>query len=331
MRICVYTARSDERPFLEKFEKELCAPAGVEVIIRQEDPLPETVALAQGADCISIITTPVNAALQQMLWDAGTRFISTRSIGWNHIDVEAARKLGMRLGNVSYAQDAVANYTVMLILMSLRNIQRISRQAALQDYSLNALYMGRDMRGLTVGVAGAGRIGHRVMENLSGFGCSLVAYDRYKNPEVAKVATYLEWDEFLAASDVITLHMNPDPENNHIIDAASIAKMKRGVVLINTARGSLIDTRAFVDAVESGQIGAAALDVTEDEFNLYYKDRRHEPLPNRDLAVLRSYPNVIITPHMAFYTERTVSEMCENTLRSCIAFMKGEENRWEIK
>jgi D-lactate dehydrogenase len=134
----------------------------------------------------------------------------------------------------------------------------------------------------------------------------------------------------IAVSDIISLHMPAAEDNYHIINAHSLARMKDGVVIVNTARGSLIDTAAFLDAVEGGKIGAAALDVVEDEGCLYYKDLRGAALPNRDLAVLHSYPNVIISPHTAFYTDQSVSDMVENSIRSCIAFQRGEDNPWEV-
>ena len=180
-----------------------------------------------------------------------------------------------------------------------------------------------------MGVAGTGRIGRRVIENLSGFGCRILAYDLYPSEEVA--ASYVSWDELVGRCDVLSLHMPATEANYHIVNAGSLARMKDGVFIVNTARGSLIDTEAFLDAVESGKIGGAALDVIEDEAELYYNDLRGLPLKTRDLALLDAYPNVLVTPHTAFYTDQAVRDMAENSLRSCLAFIRGEGNPWEVR
>jgi D-lactate dehydrogenase len=182
-----------------------------------------------------------------------------------------------------------------------------------------------------VGIAGTGRIGQRVIEHLRGFGCTILAYDKYENDETRRYARYVSWEDLIALCDIISLHMPGAADNYHIINADSLSRMKEGVVIVNTARGSLIDMEAFLDAVESGKVGAAAMDVTPGEENLYYKDLRGHVLPNRDIAILKSYPNVIVTPHTAFYTDQSVSDMVENSIRSCIAFHRREENPWEVR
>jgi D-lactate dehydrogenase len=337
LKLTVYTERPDEKPYFERFGRQF----GAELVERPEDPALDTACFAEGVRCVTTITTPIDAPLLEALYARGVRFIATRSIGTDHIDLASAARLGIRIGNVSYDPDAVSNYTVMLILMAIRNIKNIARLAAVGDFSLRHGIRGRNLRNLTVGIAGTGRIGKRVIEHLSSFGCPLLVYSRrrslagntasdYEDALVKKYARYVDWDEFLASSDIISLHMHPTPETRHIINRAAIAKMKDGVILVNTARGSLVDSEALIDAVESGKISGAALDVHEDELNLYYKDLRGQPLPNRPLAVLRSFPNVIVTPHTAFYTDQTVSDMAENTIRSCLHFINGEPNPWEV-
>jgi D-lactate dehydrogenase len=326
MKIFAYSKRSDEAAPFEQF----CREFGVELTAIEEPPSPRTIPLAESFPAVSIITTPLNEEFLREFHRLGVRFISTRSIGYDHIDTTAAKALGIRIGNVSYSPDTVANYTLMLILMTIRKIKAIVRLAQAQDYSLAGV-RGRELRSLTVGVAGTGRIGKRVVRHLTGFDCKILAFDKYQSGEVRAFAEYVSWEELIAKSDIISLHIPAAEDNYHIINAGSIAKMKDGVCIINTARGSLIDTEAFLDAVESGKISGAALDVVEDEQGLYYNNLRGQVIPNRALAALRSYPNVIITPHTAFYTDQAVSDMVENSLRSCIAFIKGEENPWEIK
>jgi D-lactate dehydrogenase len=327
MKILVYTERDDEALYFKRF-----APRyGVELIERREDPAPETAHFAEGAAAATVITTPLKAPTLEALYARGVRFISTRSIGLDHFDLAAAKRLGIRIGNVSYESDAVSNYTVMMILMAIRNIKNISRLAQAGDFSLRAGVQGRNLKNLTVGIVGTGRIGTRVIEHLAGFGCKILAFSRSVNRTAAQYARYVSREELFAESDIISLHLHPTPGTVHFINSDTIALMKDGVVIVNTARGALVDSNALIAAVESGKVGAAALDVHEDELNLYYKDLRGKPVVNRALAVLRSFPNVIVTPHTAFYTDQTVSDMVENTIKSCLSFASGAENPWEVK
>jgi D-lactate dehydrogenase len=333
LKLAVYTERPDEKMYFERFGRQF----GAALVERTEDPALETACFAEGIPCITVITTPIGAPLLEAFYERGVRFISTRSIGVDHIDREAAARLGIRIGNVSYDPDAVSNYTVMLILMAIRRVKNIARLCAAGDFSLRCGVQGRNLRNLTVGIAGTGRIGKRVVEHLSSFGCPILVYSlRRENgagaedPTVQKYARYADWDEFLASSDIISLHLHPTSETRHIINRETIAKMKDGVILVNTARGSLVDSEALIEAVENGKVSGAALDVHEDELGLYYKDLRGKPLSNRPLAVLRSFPNVIVTPHTAFYTDQTVSDMVENTFRSCLHFVSGDPNPWEV-
>ncbi len=325
MKLTAYNYRSDELGYFKLF----AAKYGVELALCREAPGADTVEAAAGCECISMITTPMTADLLQKYRDAGVRFISTRSIGFDHIDVKAAQKAGVHIGNVSYAPDSVADYTVMLMLMATRKIKAISRRSAAQDYSLNGV-QGITLRNMTVGVIGTGHIGRTVIRRLSAFGCKILAYDLYQNDEVKQYAEYVPLDRLLAESSMITLHMPATKDNYHIISKGSIAAMRDGVFLINTARGSLIDTEAFIEAVESGKIAGAALDVIEHETGLYYNNLKCEILGNREMAVLKSFPNVIVTPHTAFYTDQSVSDMVENSIKSCVLFSQGKENPWQV-
>jgi D-lactate dehydrogenase len=341
LKLVVYTERPDEIDYFKQYGRQF----GAEIIERTEDPAIETTHFADGIPCITTITTPIDAPLLEAFYERGVRFVSTRSIGIDHIDRVAAARLGIRIGNVSYDPDAVSNYTVMLILMALRRVKNIARLATAGDFSLRGGIRGRNLRDLTVGIAGTGRIGRRVAEHLSSFGCPILAYSvrrtsarnsggntaaDMEDPALRKYARYVDWDEFLASSDIISLHLHPTPETRHIVNRETIAKMKDSVILVNTARGGLIDTEALIEAVESGKVSGAALDVHEDELDIYYKDLRGKPLSNRPLAILRAFPNVIVTPHVAFYTDQTISDMVENTLRSCLHFTNSEPNPWEV-
>ena len=325
MKIIVYNARTDEMEFIRKFEKKY----GAEIVLSKDAPGLDTASQAKGCDCMSVITTPFPEEVLRAYRDAGIRFISTRTIGYDHIDLAAAEKLGLHVANVTYSTASVADYTVMMLLAAVRRLKVILDRGVGQDFSLKAT-QGLEMHNLTVGIVGSGKIGTAVLQRLSGFGCRLLAYDLYPNDQAAKFAEYVSLDTLLRESDILDLHMPATQENFHFVNQETLARMKDGVVIVNTARGSLIDTEAFFDAVESGKIGAAALDVVENEAGICYSDHKGEPLCNRELAVLKSYPNVLVTPHMAFYTDQAVSDMVENSIKSCVLFLQGKENPWQV-
>ncbi len=322
MKLFVYSYREfDEAEFFQKFAEEY----HVELGICHDAPTMENAYLAEGYPYVSIITTKIDENLMNRFHALGVKMISTRTIGYDHIDLEAARKCGISVGNVTYSPECVADYTVMLMLMSIRKMKRIMQREEINDFSLPGI-QGKEMPNFTVGVLGTGRIGRAVIRDISGFGCKIYAYDQYENDEVKKYAQYVSLDEIYEKCDMITLHMPLTEENMHLINAEAIQKMQDGVVLINTARGGLIDTRALIDGLESGKIGAAGLDVIEDEFGMYYFDRKSDILSKRDLYILRGFPNVIVTPHMAFYTDQAVSDMVKHSIESCMLHEAGKED-----
>ena len=191
--------------------------------------------------------------------------------------------------------------------------------------------MGRDISYCTIGVIGTGRIGTTVVRSLSGFGCRILAHDLRENDEVRKYAEYVSLEQLLMESDVITLHTNVTGENSHLLDERALAMCKDGVLVVNTARGALIDTGALIRALESGKVGGAALDVLEKENGLYYYNRQGDIIPNEEMAILRSFPNVILSPHTAFYTEDAIESMVRSAFESAYAFETGIETEHEVK
>jgi lactate dehydrogenase-like 2-hydroxyacid dehydrogenase len=218
----------------------------------------------------------------------------------------------------------------MLMLMALRNMKRIMQRTEIQDYSLNGL-MGRELYDLTVGVIGTGRIGTQVIKELRGFGCKILAYSPHENDDAKKYAEYTDADTLLKNADIVTFHAPLTEENRHIINRETLSKMKDGVILINTARGPLIETEALISAVESGKVGAAAIDVVEHEAGLYYNDLKSVVLSNRELAVLRGFPNVTVSHHMAFYTQNAIRTMVLDSMEGCLQFMQTGKSRWIVK
>lgn len=326
MKLFAYTLRPfDELAFLE----EICRELNIEFGWISDAPTLENAYLAEGADVLSIITNPMTPELLDRYHAMGIKAIGTRSIGYDHIDLACAKKLGIRIANAAYPPEGVANYTIMLILMALRNAKLILTHNEVQNFSLTGK-LGRDISACTVGVVGTGAIGACVIRHLQGFGCRILAYDPYQKEEIAQLATYVDLDTLLAESDVATLHAPALPENHHMIGARQFAHMKQGSVLVNAARGSLVDTEALLDALESGHLGGAALDTIENETNLYYLDKSAEVLPNRDRAALMALPNVIVSPHMAFYTNDDVRGMVRSTTEALLAFCNGEDSPREV-
>ncbi len=327
MKIFAYALRPyDELGYMEDFAKE----QGFEFAWTADYPDASNLDLAKGADAVSIITNPMTPEILDQFHELGVKAIATRSIGYDHIDVAYAHKLGMKIAHAAYPPQGVANYAIMLMMMAARKVKFIERENLVQDFGLKGK-IGLDISSATVGVIGTGRIGATVVKHLSSFGCKILANDPYPKNEVAKFADYVSLDELYASSDIITLHAPGSADNYHLIDAAAFAKMKEGVVLVNAARGSLIDTDALIAALESGHVGACALDTIENEAGLYYLDRSRDILPHRDRAILDAFPNAIVTPHMAFYTREDVKNMITSSTGALLAFSRGEETPFEVK
>ena len=327
MKIFFYTLRPwDERPCAER----LAAATGIKFDGCEAYPDLENAALAAGCDAVSMTPCDMGPDMVRRFHELGVKYLCCRSIGYDHVDRQTARELGMRVSNVDYPPRGVANFAIMLMMMSLRRVGHILKRGEVQDYSLQGK-IGRDLSGCTVGVIGTGHIGRTVLQHLSGFGCKLLAYDLYPNEEAAKYARYVDFDTLCAESDVITLHTNATAQNHHLIDAAALAKMKDGVVIVNTARGSLIDSGALIAALESGHVGAAALDVLENENGLYYYNRSGDPIANPELALLRSFPNVIVSPHTAFYTDVNVASMVKSVFEAVDHFAAGVPEPNEVR
>jgi D-specific alpha-keto acid dehydrogenase len=302
--------------------QELAPRVGVVPTITEAAVSEDNVGLVFGHRCISIghktqITNSTLLALSQ----AGVTYISTRSVGCNHIDVNYAKSVGISVETVAYSPDSVADYTLMLMLMAVRHAKSVIRRADVHDYRLNDV-RGKELRDLTIGVIGTGRIGTAVMDRLRGFGCQILAYDtRPKTP-----ADYVSLGELLQQSDIVTLHTPLTADTHHLLDRHRIERMKHGAVIVNTGRGALVDTEALVAALESGRLGGAALDVLEGEEGIFYADCGDKPVESQLLLRLHNLPNVLISPHTAYYTDHALSDTVENSLSNCLNF-EGRDQR----
>jgi D-specific alpha-keto acid dehydrogenase len=310
--ITIYGCGPDEAALF----RQLAPRLGLVPTITPAAPSDANIALARGNRCISVDhKSRIPSSTLLALRRAGVRYISTRSIGSNHIDVEYAESVGIVVENVTYSADSVADYTLMLVLMTIRHAKSTLRCTDAHDYRL-ADVRGKELRDLTVGVVGVGRIGTAVIDRLRGFGCRIVAHDIRRTAPVE----YVELDELLSLSDIVTLHTPLTAHTHHLLDSRRIEQMKHGAVVINTGRGSLVDTQALLGALESGRLGGAALDVLEREEGTFYADCSGRAIDNEPLLRLQEMPNVLITPHTAYYTDHALSDTVENSLVNCLDF-----------
>jgi D-specific alpha-keto acid dehydrogenase len=315
--ITIYGCDRDEAVLF----REIAPRFGVSPTVTEAPVSEANIALASGNRCISVghktqVSNPTLLALSR----AGVEYISTRSIGHNHIDVTYAESIGITVGNVAYSPDSVADYTLMLMLMAVRHAKSVIRRAETQDYRLSAA-RGKELRDLTVGVIGTGRIGTAVMDRLRGFGCRTVAYDTRPTAPTE----YVPLDDLLQLSDIVTLHIPLNSETHHLLDRRSLAQMKPGAFVVNTARGPLLDTAALVDALDSNRLGGAALDVVEGEDGVFYADCRNRHVDS-ELLRLQQMPNVIVSPHTAYYTDHALRDTVENSITNCLEFESGKHD-----
>jgi D-specific alpha-keto acid dehydrogenase len=311
--ITIYGCAPDEAALF----RELAPRFGVVPTITQAPVNEANTRLAAGNRCVSVShRTPIANSVLRALGRTGVAYISTRSIGRDHIDVDYANRVGLSVGNTAYPPDSVADYTVMLMLMAIRNARSTVRRTDVHDYRLHEV-RGKELRDLTVGVVGTGRIGTSVVDRLRGFGCRILAHDSRLT---------LDLDELLRLSDIVTLHAPLTPDTHHLLDRRRIERMRDGAFVINTGRGPLLDTEALVTALESGRLGGAALDVVEGEEGIFYADRRNRPIDNKTLLRLHELPNVLISPHTAYYTDHALRDTVENSLTNCLAFESGDQH-----
>lgn len=317
--LTIYGCEPDEAVLF----RELAPRFGVVPTITDAPVSEATIELAVGKRCISVgHKTQISNRTLLALARAGVAYISTRSIGYNHLDVEYADNLGITVENVAYSPDSVADYTLMLMLMAVRNAKSMLRRTDIHDYRLDDV-RGKELRDLTVGVIGTGRIGSAVIDRLRGFGCRTVAYDN----RPATSADYVPLDELIRVSDLVTLHTPLTAATHHLLDRRRIEQLKPGAFVVNTGRGPLLDTEALVTALEDGRLGGAALDVLEGEDGIFYADRSNEPIESKQLLRLQELPNVIVSPHTAYYTDHALSDTVENSIVNCRKF-ENRKQQW---
>ncbi|MCR4750297.1 MAG: 2-hydroxyacid dehydrogenase [Lachnospiraceae bacterium] len=282
----------------------------------------DTVELAKESDAVCVfVNDTVNAAVIDKLYEYGVKIIALRSAGYNNVDVQAAFGKVHVVHVPAYSPYAVAEHAMALLLTSIRRIHKAYNRTREFNFSLNGL-TGFDLHSKTVGVIGTGKIGRIFIDICRGFGMKVIAYDAY--PAKDSGIDYVTLEELFKESDIISLHCPLTPETNHMIDEAAIEKMKKGVVIVNTSRGALIDTEALLKGIKARKVGAACLDVYEEEADIFFEDRSGHILNDDLLSRLISMPNVIVTSHQAFLTQEALYNIAETTVKNIKSYFTND-------
>ena len=320
MKIAAFSVRQDEKQYFDTFANVY----KVELQINRSGFTADDIESVKGCEAMSVCDgmCDLSAPVLEKLAAEGVKYIGFRTIGYNSVDLEAAKRLGIRVAHSGYSPYSVANYTVMLMLMCIRKALYVMMRSHTADYSLGPI-CGREMQNMTVGIIGTGRIGKAVIKNLSGFGCKIIAYDPYPAKDLENVE-YVTLDELLAQSDLISLHCPLTEQTHHLINRESIAKMKDGVILVNTSRGGLVNTEELIEGIRKGKFFAVGLDVYEEENDKVYEDLSGTILQSSTMARLLSFPNVMVTSHQGFFTREALEAISRITLENAAAFEKDE-------
>lgn len=328
MRIAVFSTKPYDRRVLD----EANLKHHHELVYFEARLTGATVGLTTGFDVVCpFVNDELGAGVVNSLADRGVRLITLRSAGFNHVDLAAAQQRGIVVTRVpAYSPYAVAEHAIGLILTLNRRLHRAYARVREGNFSLDGL-LGFDLHGKTVGVVGTGKIGAVFSRIMTGFACRILAHDPFPNDEIVRLGgEYVSMQRLLGEADIVALHLPLTPESHHLIDARAVAQMKRGAMLVNTSRGALIDTRAVIDGLKSGQIGALALDVYEEEADLFFEDLSQTVIQDDVFARLLTFPNVLITGHQGFFTREALASIAETTLANVTAFATGEGEMHQV-
>lgn len=321
MRIAFFDTHNFERSFFERANQGLAH----EIVFLATRLDSKTAALAKGCDAVCcFVNDHVDAQVLSILHDLGVRIVALRCAGYNQVDLKAARDRGLPVVRVpEYSPHAVAEHAVALVLALNRKIHRAHARVREGNFALDGL-VGFDLFGKCVGIVGTGRIGAVAARIFLGFGCRVLAHDAVVDADLAACGIeYCPLNELYAQADIISLHVPLNPQTRHMIDPAAIERMKPGVMLINTGRGALIDSRALIDGLKKGRIGHAGLDVYEEEEGVFFEDLSAQVLQDDVLARLLTFPNVVVTSHQAFLTQEALGNIAQTTLQNLSAFASG--------
>lgn len=318
IKTAFYDAKAYDMPSFIKFGN----LKGIEFKFLETKLSADTVELARGCDAVCVfVNDTVSKEVIDRLYDIGVKIIALRCAGYNNVDVEQAYGKIHVVHVPAYSPYAVAEHAMALLLTSIRRIHKAYNRTRDFNFSLNGL-TGFDLHGKTIGVIGTGKIGRILIDICKGFGMNVIAYDLY--PAKDSGITYVPLDELYERSDIISLHCPLTDDTRHMIDEKAISKMKKGVVIVNTSRGALINGEALVDGLMERKVGAACLDVYEEEADIFFEDRSGHILNDDVLSRLISMPNVIVTSHQAFLTEEALENIAETTVNNIISFFEND-------
>ena len=323
MNFAFFDTKPYDIPAFERLGKE----RGVQFKYYETKLNEDTVELASGFDGVCVfVNDTINAAVIDRLVELGVRVVALRCAGFNNVDMQHAYGKIHVLRVPAYSPYAVAEHAMAMLLTSIRRIHKAYIRTRDFNFSLNGM-TGFDLHGKTVGIIGTGKIGQVFINICKGFGMNILAYDKFPSKvlENSGTVTYVDLDTLFAESDIISLHCPLTDETYHVIDEASLAKCKRGVVIINTSRGALVDAEALLSGIKSRKVGAACLDVYEEESDLFFNDNSGHILEDDTLARLISMPNVIVTSHQAFLTEEALNNIAETTVDNIVGFFENDQ------
>lgn len=329
MKIAVFSTKRYDRNYLNTANAE----SGHRITYFEEPLDRETASLARSYDAVCVfVNDKVDADVLEKLYEGGTRLVALRCTGFNNVDLRSAARLGIKVVRVvDYSPNSVAEHAVALLLAINRKIHRAYNRTRDSNFDLNGL-MGFDLKGKTVAVVGTGKIGRVFARIMLGFGCEVIGYDKYPSAEFeAMGGRYAKQGEIGERADIVSLHCPLTPETRYIINAETLSRAKRGALLVNTSRGGLVDTEAVIEALKSGQLGGLAIDVYEQEADLFFRDLSDTIIADDVFQRLLSFPNVIVTGHQAFFTQEAISTICETTINSINEFAAGKPLSNEIK
>ncbi len=326
MKVAVFSTQPYDQAYIEEANEE--AKHGFHYY--QPSLTPETAALAYGFPAICVfVNDQLDRETLSLLAENGLKLIALRCAGFNNIDLQAADDLGIKITRVpAYSPHAVAEHAVALILTLNRKTHKAYNRVRESNFSLVRLE-GFDLYQKTVGVIGTGKIGQAFCQIMNGFGCKVLAYDKYPDSSLKQVE-YTDLDRLYRKSDIISLHCPLNPETHHIFDEEAFAKVKKGLMLINTSRGALIDTQATISALKHKKLGYLGIDVYEQEEKLFFKDLSETIITDDLISRLMSFPNVLITAHQAFFTRNALTQIAETTVRNISAFEAEKELHNEV-
>ena len=320
MKIAFFDAKAYDRPAFDKF----AASHGIKIKYYETKLNEDTASLATGADAVCVfVNDTVNASVIDILQELGVKLIALRCAGFNNVDVRYAKNKLCVVRVPTYSPYAVAEHAMALLLTSIRRTHKAYIRSKDFNFSLSGL-TGFDLFGKTVGVIGTGRIGKVFINICKGFGMKVLAYDKYPSYEIEDEQTkYVPLDTLLTQSDIISLHCPLTEESYHIIDSAAIEKCKNGFILVNTSRGALVDSDALLEGIKARKVGAACLDVYEEESEIFFEDNSGHILEDDTLARLISMPNVIVSSHQAFLTSEALANIAETTIKNVVEYFEN--------